>query len=95
MLLSFGYLVLSRPTPLRLQEFVAIHSIMLAMGFVSQMKLASAIRVCLKILGESYSTEKNPRPTKIRTENARLQKSETEKPETNYNLVLTIGNRRG
>ena len=44
MLFSFGYFVLSHPTPVRLQEIVAMHSIMLAMGSVSQMKPASAIR---------------------------------------------------
>ena len=45
MLLSSAYFVLSHPTPLRLQEIVAMHSIMLAMGSVGQKKLASAIRV--------------------------------------------------
>ena len=55
-LLSFGYLVRFHPTPLRLQEVLAMHSIMLAMSSVGQMKLASAIRVWLKTLGESYST---------------------------------------
>ena len=66
MLLNSGYFVLFHPTPLRLQEIVAMHSIKLAMGSVGQKKLASAIRVWLKILGESYTTLKNPRPTKIR-----------------------------
>ena len=45
LLFNFRYLVLSHPPPLRLQEIVAMHSIMLAMGSVSQNKLASAIRV--------------------------------------------------
>ena len=42
---SLGFLVLSHPTPLRLHAFVAMHSIMLAMGSVGQKKLASAMRV--------------------------------------------------
>ena len=45
LLFNFQYLVLSHPIPLRLQEIVAMHSIMLVMGSVSQNKLASAIRV--------------------------------------------------
>ena len=50
MLLISGYFVLCHPTPLRLQEIVAMHSIKLAMGSVAQKKLASAIRVWLKHL---------------------------------------------
>ena len=45
MLLNSGYFVHCHPTPLRLQEIVAMHSIKLAMGSVVQKKLASAIRV--------------------------------------------------
>ena len=45
LLFNFRYLVLCHPAPLRLQETVAMHSIMLAMGSVGQKKLASAIRV--------------------------------------------------
>ena len=41
----FGYLVRFHPTPLRLQEVLAMHSIMLSIGSVGQMKLESAIRV--------------------------------------------------
>ena len=43
--MSSGYFVLSHPNPLRLQEIVAMHSIMLAMGSAGQKELASAIRV--------------------------------------------------
>ena len=53
---SFGYLVLFHPTPpLRLHAFVAMHSIMIALGFVGQKKLASAIRVSLKQPGELFN----------------------------------------
>ena len=45
MLLSFVYLVLFHPTTLRLEEIVAMHSIMLPMGSVGQKKVVSAIRV--------------------------------------------------
>ena len=45
LLLNFRYLFLCHPTPLCLQEIVALHSIMIAMGSVSQKKLATAIRV--------------------------------------------------
>ena len=45
MLLNSGYFVLFQPTPLRLQEIVAMHSVKLAMGSAVQKKLASAIRV--------------------------------------------------
>ena len=43
MLFSFGYLVIYHPTPLRSHAFVAMQSIMLAMGSVCQGKLACAI----------------------------------------------------
>ena len=56
MLLSSGYFVLSHPTPLRLQEVLAMHSVTLAIRSVSQMKFASAIRVWLKHFERSYST---------------------------------------
>ena len=56
MLLNSGYFVLCHPTLLRLQETVAMHSIKLAMGYVVQKKLASAIRVSLKQFERSYST---------------------------------------
>ena len=42
-IVGFGYLVFS--TLLRLHAFVTMHSIMLAMGSVSQEKLACAIKV--------------------------------------------------
>ena len=45
MLFSFRYFVLCHPTPLRSHTFVAMHSIMLAMGSVGQEKLACAIKV--------------------------------------------------
>ena len=45
MLFSFQYLVLCHPTLLRSHAFVAMHSIVHAMGSVSEMKLTSAIRV--------------------------------------------------
>ena len=45
MLLNCGYFVLSHPTPLHLQEIVAMHSIKLAMGSVVEKMLTSAIRV--------------------------------------------------
>ena len=44
------------PPPLRSQAFVAMQSIMLAMGFVGQEKLECAIRVEMKHLERSYST---------------------------------------
>ena len=56
MLLSSGYFVLCHPCPLRLQEIVAMPYLMLAMGSVGQMKLASAIGVWLKHFERSYST---------------------------------------
>ena len=56
MLFSFGYSVLCHPNPLRSHALVAMHSIMLAMASAGQEKLASAIRVCLKHFGRSYST---------------------------------------
>ena len=56
MLLSFRYFLLCHPAPLRSQAFVAMQSIMLAMGSVGQMKLACAIRVEIKHLERSYST---------------------------------------
>ena len=56
MLLSFRYFLLCHPTPLRSQAFVAMQSIMLAMGPVGQMKLACAWRVVMKHLERSYST---------------------------------------
>ena len=56
MLLKSGYFVLFHPTPLRLQDIVAMHSTKLAMGSVGQKKLASAIRVRLKHFAGSYST---------------------------------------
>ena len=43
--LSFGYLVLCHPTPLRSHTFVAMQSIMLAMGSKGQEKLACTIKV--------------------------------------------------
>ena len=45
MLFSFRYLVLCHPTPLRSHAFVAMQSIMIAMGSVGQEKLACAIKV--------------------------------------------------
>ena len=45
MLLNFRYFVLCHPTPLRLEEIVAMHFIILAMGSVGQKMLACAIRV--------------------------------------------------
>ena len=45
MLFSFRYLVLCHPTSLRSHAFLAIHSIMLAMGSVGQEKLARAIKI--------------------------------------------------
>ena len=45
MLFSFRYLVLCHPTPLRSHAFLAMQSIMFAIGSVGQTKLASAIRV--------------------------------------------------
>ena len=42
---EFRVFVLFHPTPLRLQEIVAMHSIKLAMGSVGQKKLASPTRV--------------------------------------------------
>ena len=50
MLLNSGYFVLFHPTPLRLQEIVAMHSIMLAMG-VCESKEA---RKCNKGLIEDF-----------------------------------------
>ena len=44
-LFSFRHLVLCHPTPLRSHAFVAIQSVMLAMGSVSPEKLACAIKV--------------------------------------------------
>ena len=44
-LFSFRYLVLCHPTPLSSHAFVAMHSIMLAMGSVDQEKLPCAIKV--------------------------------------------------
>ena len=43
-LFSFRYLVLCQPTPLRSHAFVAMHSIMIAIGSVDQEKLACAIK---------------------------------------------------
>ena len=45
MLFSFRYFVLCHPTPLRSHVFVAMHSIMLAMGSVGQEKPPCAIKV--------------------------------------------------
>ena len=45
MLFNFRYLVLCPPTPLCSHAFVAMQSIMLAMGSVGQEKLACAIMV--------------------------------------------------
>ena len=56
MLFNFRYFVLCHSTPLRLQEIVTTHFIKLAMGYVVQKKLASAIRVSLKHFERSYST---------------------------------------
>ena len=56
LLLNFQYFVLCHPTPLRSQAFVAMQSIMLAMGSVGQEKLACAIRVEMNHLERSYST---------------------------------------
>ena len=56
MLWSFGYFVLFHPTPLRSQAFVAMNSIMLAMGSVGREKLACATMVQMKHLERSYST---------------------------------------
>ena len=56
MLLSFRYFFLCHPTPLRSHAFVAMQSIMLAMGSAGQEKLACAIRVEMKRLERSYST---------------------------------------
>ena len=44
MLFTFGYLVICHPIPLRSHAFVAMQSILLAMGSVGQAKLACAIR---------------------------------------------------
>ena len=44
-LFSFGYLVLYHPTPLPPHAFVAMQSIMSAMGSVGQGKLACVIKV--------------------------------------------------
>ena len=44
MLSSFRYLVLCHPTPLRSHAFVAVQSLMLAMGSVGQEKFACAIK---------------------------------------------------
>ena len=51
MLISFRYLVLSHPTPLRLHDFTAMHSIILAIGSVDQKKLAIAITVLIEATG--------------------------------------------
>ena len=53
---QFPIFFLCHPTPLRTQAFVAMQSIMLAMGSVGQMMLAYAIRVEMKHLERSYST---------------------------------------
>ena len=45
LLFNFRDLVLCHPTPLSSHVFVAMPSIMLAMGSVSQKKLPSAVRV--------------------------------------------------
>ena len=45
MLFSLRYLVLCHPTPLCSHAFVAMHSIMFAMGSVGQEKLACALNV--------------------------------------------------
>ena len=45
MLFSFRYLALCHSTPLRSYAFVAMHSIMLAMGSVGQENLARAIKI--------------------------------------------------
>ena len=59
MLLISGYFVLFHPTPLRLEETVAMHANMFVMAFVGQKKLACAIRVWLKHFEKSYSIQYN------------------------------------
>ena len=56
LLFNFRYLVLCPPTALPSHAFVAMQSITLAMGSVSQIKLACAIMVQMKHLKRSYST---------------------------------------
>ena len=53
---NFRYLFLCYPTPLCLLAFVAIQSIMLAMGSVGQEKLACVLRVEINHLERNYST---------------------------------------
>ena len=53
---SFDILSFVNPPPLHSQAFVAMQSIILAMGSVGQEKLACAIRVETKHLERSYST---------------------------------------
>ena len=55
MLLNFRYFVLCHPTPLRSLAFVAMQSIMLAMGSVGQEKLACARRVEMKHLERLFN----------------------------------------